>query len=51
MGFMRKMMDYLLGYEVKEIIVDEKGRETEIPLDEPKKETEMKQSTSSRHGQ
>ncbi|WP_064484028.1 DNA translocase FtsK [Bacillus sp. VT 712] len=43
MGFMRKMMDYLLGYEVKEIIVDEKGRETEIPLDEPKKETEMKQ--------
>ncbi|MDT2045161.1 DNA translocase FtsK [Priestia flexa] len=43
MGFMRKMMDYLLGYEVKEIIVDEEGRQTEIPLNEPKKETEMKQ--------
>ncbi len=43
MGFVRKVMDYLLGYEVKEIVVDEHGNTTEeYPLNRektiPKKE-------------
>ncbi|MFE4119698.1 DNA translocase FtsK [Priestia sp. YIM B13486] len=37
MGFVRKVMDYLLGYEVKEIVVDEHGNTTEeYPLNREK---------------
>jgi len=37
MGFVRKVMDYLLGYEVKEIVVDEYGNTTEeYPLNREK---------------
>lgn len=32
MSWIRKAFDYLLGYEVKEIIVDEEGREKEVPV-------------------
>ncbi|PGN07756.1 DNA translocase FtsK [Priestia megaterium] len=37
MGFVRKVMDYLLGYEVKEIVVDEHGNTMEeYPLNREK---------------
>ncbi|TYR82100.1 DNA translocase FtsK [Priestia megaterium] len=38
MGFIRRVMDYLLGYEIKEIVVDENGRTEEVPLTKSKKQ-------------